>query len=84
MKLGEKLRYLRLMKGNLRGFGRELTQQEVVRDVTRDGHIFAMPVNVLVIEDQWKIVSSSTGRRTTSGAECSPGLPVRQSSPPPP
>jgi hypothetical protein len=30
MKLGEKLRYLRLMEGNLRGFGREMTQQEVV------------------------------------------------------
>src|SRR5882757_6571081 len=36
MKLGEKLRYLRLMEGNLRGFGREMTQQEVVRAVTRD------------------------------------------------
>lgn len=30
MKLGEKLRYLRLVEGNLRGFGREMTQQEVV------------------------------------------------------
>src|SRR6266852_1911308 len=36
MTLGEKLRYLRLMEGNLRGFGRELTQQEVVRAVTRE------------------------------------------------
>src|ERR1700733_12769957 len=36
MKLGEKLRYLRLMEGNLRGMGREMTQQEVVRAVTRD------------------------------------------------
>src|SRR3954468_24091006 len=36
MKLGEKLRYLRLMEGNLRGFGREMTQQEVVKAVTRD------------------------------------------------
>src|SRR6267142_5135650 len=36
MKLGEKLRYLRLMEGNLRGFGRELTQQEVVKAVTRE------------------------------------------------
>ena len=31
MTLGEKLRYLRLMEGNLRGMGREMTQQEVVR-----------------------------------------------------
>lgn len=30
MTLGEKLRYLRLMEGNLRGMGREMTQQEVV------------------------------------------------------
>ena len=36
MKLGEKLRYLRLMEGNLRGFGREMTQQEVVKAVTRE------------------------------------------------
>lgn len=31
MTLGEKLRYLRLMEGNLRGLGREMTQLEVVR-----------------------------------------------------
>jgi len=31
MKLGEKLRYLRLMEGTLRGLGRALTQQELVR-----------------------------------------------------
>ena len=30
MKLGEKLRYLRLVEGTLRGLGREMTQQEVV------------------------------------------------------
>ena len=36
MKLGEKLRYLRLMEGNLRGFGREMTQQEVGKAVTRE------------------------------------------------
>jgi transcriptional regulator with XRE-family HTH domain len=30
MKLGEKLRYLRLVEGNLRGLGRDMTQQEVV------------------------------------------------------
>ena len=36
MKLGEKLRYLRLMEGNLRGYGREMTQQEVVKAVTRE------------------------------------------------
>jgi transcriptional regulator with XRE-family HTH domain len=29
MKLGEKLRYLRLMEGTLRGLGREMTQKEV-------------------------------------------------------
>src|SRR5229473_5490468 len=33
MTLGEKLRYLRLMEGNLRGLGRDMTQQEVVRAV---------------------------------------------------
>src|SRR3954452_4769023 len=31
MKLGEKLRYLRLMEGTLRGFDREMTQQELTR-----------------------------------------------------
>jgi transcriptional regulator with XRE-family HTH domain len=31
MTLGEKLRYLREVEGTLRGLGRELTQQEVVR-----------------------------------------------------
>jgi len=29
MKLGEKLRYLRVMEGTLRGLGREMTQQEL-------------------------------------------------------
>src|SRR5579872_4466490 len=33
MKLGEKLRYLRLMEGTMRGLGREMTQQEIVRAV---------------------------------------------------
>ena len=33
MKLGEKLRYLRLMEGTLRGLGREMTQQETVRAI---------------------------------------------------
>lgn len=36
MTLGEKLRYLRLMEGNLRGLGREMTQQEVVRAITKE------------------------------------------------
>lgn len=31
MKLGEKIRYLRLVEGTLRGKGREMTQQEIVR-----------------------------------------------------
>ena len=31
MKLGEKLRYLRLMEGTLRNVGRELTQQELAK-----------------------------------------------------
>lgn len=31
MRLGEKLRYLREIEGTLRGLGREMTQQEVVR-----------------------------------------------------
>ena len=31
MKLGEKLRYLRLMEGTLRGLDREMTQQELAR-----------------------------------------------------
>jgi transcriptional regulator with XRE-family HTH domain len=31
MKLGEKLRYLREVEGTLRGLGREMTQQEIVR-----------------------------------------------------
>jgi transcriptional regulator with XRE-family HTH domain len=36
MKLGEKIRYLREMEGALRGLGREMTQQEVVRAVKRE------------------------------------------------
>src|SRR5271169_2725874 len=35
MKLGEKLRYLRMVEGTLRGLGREMTQQEVVRAIAR-------------------------------------------------
>jgi transcriptional regulator with XRE-family HTH domain len=31
MKLGEKLRYLRLLEGTLRGMGREMSQQDLVR-----------------------------------------------------
>jgi transcriptional regulator with XRE-family HTH domain len=33
MRLGEKLRYLRLVEGTLRGLEREMTQQEVVRAI---------------------------------------------------
>ena len=36
MKLGEKLRYLRLVEGNLRGLGRDMTQQEVVRAISKE------------------------------------------------
>ena len=33
MKLGEKLRYLREVEGNLRGLDRAMTQQELVRSI---------------------------------------------------
>jgi len=36
MKLGAKLRYLREVEGTLRGLGREMTQQEVVRSVKKE------------------------------------------------
>ena len=36
MNLGEKLRYLREMEGALRGLGREMTQQEVVRAIKKE------------------------------------------------
>lgn len=36
MKLGEKIRYLRLVEGTLRGLNREMTQQEVVRAIARE------------------------------------------------
>ena len=36
MTLGEKLRYLRLMEGNLRGLSHEMTQQDVVRAIRRE------------------------------------------------
>jgi transcriptional regulator with XRE-family HTH domain len=36
MRLGEKLRYLRLVEGNLRGLGRDMTQQEVVAAMRRE------------------------------------------------
>jgi transcriptional regulator with XRE-family HTH domain len=38
MKLGEKLRYLREVEGTLRGLGREMTQQEVVRAAKNELH----------------------------------------------
>src|SRR5204862_8102156 len=36
MRLGEKIRYLRLVEGTLRGLDREMTQQAVVRAVARE------------------------------------------------
>ena len=36
MRLGEKIRYLREMEGTLRGFGREMTQLEIVRAIKKD------------------------------------------------
>ncbi|HTB18668.1 MAG TPA: helix-turn-helix transcriptional regulator [Bryobacteraceae bacterium] len=36
MKLGEKLRYLREVEGTLRGLGREMTQQEIVRAIHKE------------------------------------------------
>jgi transcriptional regulator with XRE-family HTH domain len=33
MKLGEKLKYLREVEGTLRGMGREMTQQEIIRAI---------------------------------------------------
>src|SRR5882757_5553042 len=36
MTLGEKLRYLRLVEGNLRGLNRDLTQQEVVTAIRKE------------------------------------------------
>jgi transcriptional regulator with XRE-family HTH domain len=35
MKLGQKIRYLRMMEGTLRGLGREMTQQETVQAIGR-------------------------------------------------
>ncbi len=36
MKLGEKIRYLREIEGTLRGLGRAMTQQEIVRAVKKE------------------------------------------------
>src|ERR1700691_3151373 len=36
MTLGEKISYLRLVEGTLRGLGREMTQQEAVRAIARE------------------------------------------------
>jgi transcriptional regulator with XRE-family HTH domain len=36
MKLGDKLRYLREVEGTLRGLGRAMTQQEVVRSIKQE------------------------------------------------
>jgi transcriptional regulator with XRE-family HTH domain len=36
MRLGEKLRYLRLIEGTLRGIGREMTQQELARALKQE------------------------------------------------
>ncbi|MGO9454391.1 MAG: helix-turn-helix domain-containing protein [Candidatus Binataceae bacterium] len=36
MKLGEKIRYLRLVEGTLRGMGREMTQQDLARALKKE------------------------------------------------
>ena len=36
MKLGEKLRYLRMMEGTLRGLGREMTQKEIATSLKKE------------------------------------------------
>ena len=36
MKLGEKMRYLREVEGTLRGLGRDMTQQEIVRAIKKE------------------------------------------------
>src|SRR5437773_10712887 len=36
MRLGGKLRYLREVEGTLRGLGRAMTQQEIVRSIKKD------------------------------------------------
>ncbi|HEV2423736.1 MAG TPA: helix-turn-helix transcriptional regulator [Terriglobia bacterium] len=36
MRLGEKIRYLRSVEGTVRGLGREMTQQEVVRAIQKE------------------------------------------------
>jgi hypothetical protein len=36
MSLCEKLRYLREVEGALRGLGREMTQQEIVRAISKE------------------------------------------------
>ena len=36
MKLGEKIRYLREVEGSLRGLGRSMTQQEIVRAIRQE------------------------------------------------
>lgn len=36
MKLGEKLRYLRMMEGTLRGLGREMTQKELATSLKKE------------------------------------------------
>ncbi|MGA9507906.1 MAG: helix-turn-helix transcriptional regulator [Candidatus Sulfotelmatobacter sp.] len=38
MKLGEKIRYLREVEGSLRGLGRPMTQQEIVKTVRQELH----------------------------------------------
>ena len=38
MRLGQKIRYLREMEGALRGLGREMTQQEIVRAIQKELH----------------------------------------------
>jgi hypothetical protein len=36
MTLGEKIRYLREMEGSMRGLGRPITQQEIVKAVRQE------------------------------------------------
>ena len=60
MTLGEKLRYLRLVEGTLRGLGRELTQQEVVRAIRAE-------LNKSISQSYLSQIESGTRPHMTNG-----------------
>ena len=66
MKLGEKLRYLREVEGNLRGLGRAMTQQELVRMLRAETGAALSPVSYTHLDVYKRQVLVMCGRAPLS------------------